>query len=254
MIRIGPPALGLVAALTACSSLPPIEPEQPVRSNDPMSNLSASDVFTQMGVRYMEAGQYQIALGDLEKALEYDDENSETYNALGVLHERLEEPAKAEAAFKRALTLKPDHYGARNNYGRFLCGRGRFDEAFQQFRIVTGTKLYSQPWIPLTNAGVCAKSAGRLAEAEVYLRQALEANPSFPPALLELARVSRERGNNLAARGLLQRYLAAVGPTRESLQLSLEVETALGNQTGAESAARRLDELRERGAAAGARP
>jgi type IV pilus assembly protein PilF len=230
----------VVGAVAACSSSPPAENDKPSRANDPMSDLSASQVFTQKGVRYMESGLYDVALKDLEKAVELDDDNSEAYNALGVLYERLDKPDQADKAFRRALSLQPDNYGARNNFGRFLCARGKFPEAFQQFRQVIGTKLYNQPWIPLTNAGVCARTAGRLAEAEVYLRQALDANPSFPPALLEMARLNRERGQNLQARAFLQRYAAVAGPSRESLQLGIEVETALGNSQAAEDYGRKL--------------
>jgi len=110
---------------------------------------------------------------------------------------------------------------------------GQSKEAFEQFAQVIGTKLYGQPWIPLTNAGVCARAIGKRDLAEKYLRKALEAEPNFPPALLEMARLSRETGRALAARGFLQRYLAGVGPTPEALLLGVEIEMSLGNSPAA---------------------
>ena len=218
-------AVGMTGFLAACSW----SSEENPRPNDPYAELGASQVFTEKGVRYMEGGHYEIALKDLKRAVELDGDNSEAYNALAVLYQRVDDPVQAEANFRKALSVKPDNFGASNNYGRFLCSQGRYPEAFGQFQQVIGNKLYSQPWIPLTNAGVCARSAGRMADAERYLREALEVNPDFPPALLEMARLSRLNGQLMSARAFLQRYFAAAGPGPEPLALGIDIETALGN-------------------------
>lgn len=215
----------------ACSSLP--QDAENTRSAEPLSAEQASRIFVEKGVHYLDAGQYEIALKDLQKAIELDDDNSEAYNALGVLYQRIDNPAQADSHFRKAIRLKEDNYGARNNYGRFLCGTGRAAEAFEQFRSVYGTKLYGQPWMPLTNAGICAHSVGQMAEAERLLRLALEANPRFPPALLELARLSRDTGQATSARGFLQRYISTIGPTPEALLLGIEIEMGLGNTQAA---------------------
>lgn len=236
-VRI-PLVLGMAAAVVACSSYSP--PEEYTRRNDPYAELSDSQVFIEKGIRYMDSGLYDVALKDLEKAVELDDENSEAYNALGVLYQRIENVPKADASFRKALALKPDNYAARNNYGRFLCSEGKYAEAATQFQTVIGTKLYNQPWIALTNFGLCAQSAGKKGEAELYLRQALEAEPNFPPALLGMAKLMRETGQNLSARAFLQRYFGAAAPTAESLALGIEIETALRNPQAAEEYARTL--------------
>jgi len=228
----GVAALLLLAGLNAsCSSL--MQEEERPRERPPLTDEQASSIYVDKGVNYMEAGQYEVALQDLQKALELNDENSEAHNAIAVLYQRIDDPSQADSHFRKALSLKPDNFGARNNYGRFLCLNERPQEAFEQFSQVIGTKLYGQPWIPLTNAGVCARSIGRLPQAENYLRQALVSNASFPPALLEMARVSRETGQAMAARGFLQRYLTATGPTPEALMLGVEIEMGLGNQQSA---------------------
>lgn len=215
----------------ACSSLP--REEENTRVAEPLSAEQASRIFVEKGVHYLDAGQYEIALNDLLKAIELDDDNSEAYNALGVLYQRIDKPSQADSHFRKAISLKEDNYGARNNYGRFLCGSGHPVEAFEQFKSVYGTKLYGQPWIPLTNAGICAHSVGQMVEAERFLRLALEANPRFPPALLELARLSRDTGQAMAARGFLQRYIGATGTTPEALLLGIEIEMGLGNTQNA---------------------
>ncbi len=227
---------------SACSSLPPDEDVE-TTATEPLSPEQASQIYVEKGVQYMAAGRYEIALQDMQRGVELDDENSEAYNALGVLYQELGDPAQADSHFRQALNLKPDNFGARNNYGRFLCSRRRVDEAFEQFAMVINTKLYGQPWIPLTNAGVCARSIGRRPQAESYLRRALEAEPRFPPALLEMAKLSRETGQSMVARGFLERYLIANGPTPEALMLGIEIEMGLGNQP---AAAQYLQTLRDR--------
>lgn len=225
-------ALLLTAAgMTACSSLPP--EQEPTNPTQPLTRQQGSALYVEKGVHYMETGQYEIALQDMKRGVELDEDNSEAYDALGVLYQRLGDNAEANSHFRKSITLKPDNYGARNNYGRFLCATGHPDDAFEQFAVVTNTRLYSQPWIPLTNAGVCARSVGKNTEAEGYLRRALEAEPGFPPALLEMARVSRDVGQNLAARGFLQRYFDGSGQTPESLMLGIEIEMALNNSPAA---------------------
>lgn len=225
--------VSMAAPLVACSWFSPPE-ETPVRANDPLSELSASKIYIEKGVRYMEDGYYDIALQDLKRAVDLDDENSEAHNALAVLYQKVDDYANAEASFKKAVSLKQDNYAARNNYGRFLCERGKFPEAFDQFRQVIGNKLYPTPWIPLTNAGRCAHLAGKKTDAESYLREALDMQPDFPPALLEMAHLSQEAGQHMSARGFLERFFSVAGKTPESLQLGIEIETSMGNVAGAE--------------------
>lgn len=238
--------VGAAALTAACSwsspeeGMTPAEPPASSRPNDPMSELSASQVFIEKGVRYMEQGHYDIALKDLKRAAELDDTNSEAFNALAVLYQRIDDFPNADASFRKALSLKEDNYAARNNYGRFLCSQGKHDEAFRQFETVIGTKLYTQSWIPLTNAGLCARTLGRRGEAETYLRRALEVQPDFPPALLEMARLSRENGQAMSARAFLQRYFSVAAPTPEALALGVEIETSLRNPEAAEDYVRRL--------------
>lgn len=227
-----PMALAMAAHLTACSSSPARD-EAAERTNSPLNELSASQIYIEKGVHYMDEGYYDIALRDLTRAVELDSDNSEAHNALAVLYQKVDDYPNAETSFKKAISIKSDNYAARNNYGRFLCTQGRYPEAFAQFQQVIGTKLYPTPWIPLTNAGICAHTAGKKTDAESYLREALDIQPNFPPALLEMARLNHEAGQNMSARAFLERYFSAAGKTPESLQLGIEIETSMGNLNGA---------------------
>jgi type IV pilus assembly protein PilF len=237
---------GCAGALSAvCIALTGCQLFEETRENttDPFASMSQSEVYVQMGIQYMEQGRLETAAADLQQAIELDSGNSEAYNALGVLYGRLKRYDEADSHFRKAVSNNPENYSARNNYGRFLCERGRYAEGMAQFRVVLAAPLYPQPWIPLTNAGICSKGANRNADAEEFLRRALQNNPRFPPALLEMAKVSLATRQYLSARGFLQRYRDVTPDTPESLWLSAQTEMALGDRSSAVS---HLELLRSR--------
>ena len=229
--------LGLVLlcqGLLACSGGTPKDPNE----------RSATELYVLKGVQYMEAGRLDVAQRDLQHAIELDDRSVEAHNAMGVLQERLGQPAQAEEQFKRALSLDAGNTDAAVNYGRVLCAQGKYEQAMKNFRMAVDSKLYNSPWLALTNAGICAKAQGQGAEAEGYLRKAVDANPNFAPALLEMAKLSEDNGSHLSARAFLQRFEAAVTqPTAESLALGIQIEQAMGNGKDANAYLKKLQRL-----------
>lgn len=213
----------IALGLSACSTTVKHDPNEP----------SASDIYVQKGIRYMEEGQLNVALSDFKRAAELDEHNAAAQNALAVLYERLDQPAKAGRHYQRALDLDDDNSGTHNNYGRFLCGQGKYEQGLEHLRRIIDSKLYDTPWVALTNAGLCARAAGQREQAEDYLRRALESKPTFPPALLEMSRLSLESGQHLSARAFLQRYEAAAERDAASLWLGVQIEHALGNTDAA---------------------
>lgn len=111
----------------------------------------SSDLYVRKGVAYLEAGRYENARADLEKALDLSSRNSEAHNALGVLFERLDKQDEARFHFKKAVGLDENNYGALNNYSRFLCSHGSYEEGIESLQQVIASKVYSQPWLALTN-------------------------------------------------------------------------------------------------------
>jgi type IV pilus assembly protein PilF len=216
--------------LAGCSNNAPKDP----------NGRSAAELYREKGVRYMEMGELEYARQDLEHAADLDDSDSETQNALAVLYGRMEQVELADKHFRRALALDESNASAVNNYARFLCAHGKYEDAMAHFRKLIDSKLYKSPWLALTNAGLCASGVGRLDEAEELLRKALEEAPTFPPALLEMVKISLQTGRQMSARGFLQRFEGASNPSPESLSLGEEVEQALGNPQGAEAYRKQL--------------
>lgn len=188
-----------------------------------------------LGIAYLQQGQYQLALDKLNRARIAQPNYSPTYNTLGVLYQRLGEHAEAEKYYQHAIKLNPMDSAALNNYGQFLCQNDRFDEAEKTFMESASNPLFPTPEIAITNAGTCALNNDRPDLAEGYFKQALDKNPRVAPALFQMAELSYNRGEYLPARGFLQRYLVDNKHTSRSLWLGIRIERELGDKNAVSS-------------------
>ncbi|MGD8629726.1 MAG: type IV pilus biogenesis/stability protein PilW [Gammaproteobacteria bacterium] len=188
---------------------------------------AVSQANTMLGVEYLRAGNYEMSREKLEKALAADPDNTQAHDAIAVLFEQVGEPDKAEKHYKKSLRLDPDNPRGHNNYGQFLCARGRYKDAEKEFLTAANDPFYPVPSLALTNAGLCALRIPDEEMAEKYFRKALEFDPKYPPALLQMATLSYSRSNYLSARGYLQRYRESGQDTPESLWLGIRTEYAL---------------------------
>ena len=204
------------------------------------SQEEAARINTDLGISYFRQGRIELALERLTRAVEQDRRYARAHAALAVVYQQLEEPADAERHFRAALRLSERDPELWNTYGVFLCGQGRFDEAEGFFRRASRDRLYPRPDLVLTNAGMCMREKGDLEAAEGYLREALERNPRFPEALLQMASLSLTTNNLMGARAFLQRYFAASAVSAESLWLGVQIERGLGDERTAREYASRL--------------
>lgn len=191
---------------------------------------SRADVYVKMAIEYMRKGQLDIAMQRIKQGIEVDSNNGEAYNVLALLYQQLGEFQLAEDNFERAVRLQPRNPYIRNAFGSFLCGQKQFDDADEQFRAALANPLYRTPEIALTNAGICARQRNDLTSAEGYFRRALEHQPMFSPALFQMAQMSFDKGDALAARGYIQRYQSVAKHTPQSLWLAIQAERKLGDK------------------------
>ena len=124
------------------------------------------------------------------KALSIDDSLAAAHTSLGyvkALHE-FDWPG-AEREFKRALQLNAGDSDAHFGYGiTYLAPIGRLDEAVQEMKIARDL----DPLSPIANTylGLAYHFVGNRPEAAAQLRKALELDPGFVEARLELANLS----------------------------------------------------------------
>ncbi|NOT84040.1 MAG: type IV pilus biogenesis/stability protein PilW [Methylococcaceae bacterium] len=203
-------------------------------SHNLSSDQASADVQAKLGVEYLRLGKLDVALEKLESALALDSNNIDAQDAIAVLYEKIKQYPNARKHFEAALALQPENAGTLNNFGRFLCDRGEYEEAFDYLKKAMDMPLNDKKWFAFTNAGRCELLRGNQTQAEANFRLALEHNNKFAPALLELQRISYRQGNFLSAKAFVQRYEEVAEHTAGTLWVAIETEKALGNQQLAE--------------------
>lgn len=234
------PALALCLLMfSGCAVQPQVGGDSPevrgAREDDPRARI-----HTELGAGYFARGQHAVAFQELRIALQADPDYAPALNILGLVHGDLREDKQAEEHFRRAIERSPNYSEAHNNYGLFLCQRGRPDEALARFEAALSNPLYATPDKALANAGVCALSKPDLAQAEVFFIRALKRAPNQPTAQLGMAEVHYRNGRWLPARSLL-RQLGQTGELNaQALWLGVRVERRMGDREAEASYAAQL--------------
>jgi type IV pilus assembly protein PilF len=225
-------AIASVCALQlACATVPDDQPDVPPGGT---ANQLAS-VNTQLGLGYLRNGQLDLAWERLNTALQADPDYATAHNGIALVYDRLNEPDKAEEHFKRAIALNPSDSAAQTNYGAFLCQQGRMEEGEKYFMQAVANPLYTKPAMAYTNAGTCKLQADDRDGAEAHFRAALRADPRFPLALLNMAQISYDGGEYLAARAYMQRFEEVSSHNSRSLWLGIRIEERLGDKDAVSS-------------------
>jgi type IV pilus assembly protein PilF len=227
-------ALLVAAALVAAApALAQSEPTDPI--------LEAGRINARLAVEYLKRDQLQIAQDKIEKALAQNPKDVNVQLSAGLVYERLRDKRTADKHFRQALRAQPDNPEAQNAYGAYLCRNDEFSKGQEMFVKAAENPLYRTPFAAYTNAGVCARSAGKLEQAERYLRQALASNVNYPETYAQLAGVLHERGNNLQARAFVERFLAVAPATPNLLLLGYNIEAAMKDESAAGAFRERLE-------------
>jgi len=210
----------LTVTLVACTS-------SADRKREKQNATSAAVSYTELGVEYLRQGDFQMSRTKLDKALELDPDLPQAHSTIALLYEEVGETKLAEKHYKKSLRLDPENSSSHNNYGQFLCSQGRYEKAGAEFMKAAKNPFYASPEIPLTNAGLCAKRIPDAEQAGEYFRQALEKDPKFAPALLQMAINKFATGNFLSARAYLERFQQVADHSPQSLWLAVRTEFAL---------------------------
>lgn len=215
MIRMAIVLLAL--SVTACSWFSNNAVEKP------------TDIYLQLGVRYMDLNKLELAKENLQKALEKEPNNARAHSALAVLFEKINHFDEARQHYESALSLASDDIGIQNNYGKFLCDRRQFERGLALLTTATSNLLNDRQWMALTNAARCHLGMGQRPKAVTLLKQALDMNGQYSAALLEMQKISYQVGEYKEAEDYLQRYLGEARHTPETLWVGIQTEQALGN-------------------------
>ena len=207
-------------------------------SPDPIHE--AGKINARLAMEYLKRDQLQVAQEKIEKALLQNPKDVNVQLSAGLVYERLRDMKGAEKHFRLALRAAPDSPEAQNALGAFFCRNKQQAKGEAMFLKAAANQIYRTPFVAYTNAGVCARSAGNLEQAERYLRQALASQVDYPETYAQLAGVLHDRGNDLQARAFVGRFLAVAPATPDMLLLGHNIEVALKDNSAATAYRERL--------------
>ncbi len=211
------------------------------QSPQPDPTEEAGRINARLAMEYLKRDQLQVAQEKIEKALVQNPRDVNVQLAAGLVYERLRENRIAEKHFRQALKVAPESPEAQNALGAFFCRNKQHEKGEEMFVKAANNALYRTPFVAYTNAGVCARSAGNLEQAERFLRQALTSQVDYPETYAQLAGVLHDRGNNLHARAFVERYLAVAPATPDMLLLGYNIEVAMKDEAAAAAFRTRLE-------------
>ena len=180
----------------------------------PLSGLRicaiGNDVVVRDGAAQWEAesGQllmdFEIANGDggvtfLARTARADTRGEADAEAWFTRAEALEasDVAAAEKAYRRALSIAPDHADSYTNLGALLCEAGRCAEAVKLFDI--GIRHCPRSPLMYFNRGIALEDGNRLEEALQSYERCLELAPDLADAHYNAARLYEKRGQGQLA-------------------------------------------------------
>jgi type IV pilus assembly protein PilF len=210
----------LAGCITTTSGAP--EPET--------DDKDAAAIHFQLGIQYFGRGSYELARDRLLLSTEFDPSRAIVWSTLATTYEQLGNARLAEEAHNKALKTGPRNFDVQNRYALFLCGQRRYDDAEKQFERSIGAATNDYPELMMTNAGVCLSQKPDYPKAEEYFRRALERQPNYGEALLQMALLKHQMGADLSARAFLQRYQSLFPPSSGVLYLCVLIEDKLGDE------------------------
>lgn len=196
----------------------------------------SAQVHTELAGLYFERAQSGIALEEIEQALQADSDYAPAYSVRGLIHMSLREDKEAEEDFQKSLRLDNTDSETHNNYGWFLCQRGREKESIPHFMAALKNPLYETPGRAYLNAGLCSQQINNNKDAEEFLQKALLVQPDMPQALLSMAQLNFAKGDFPAAKRYFVRF-AGKNETlsAEQLWLAVRIERKVGDRNSAAS-------------------
>ena len=227
-------AAGLLA-LSACASQPA---DPAVAAAHQADAQRRADLRLQLASAYFAEGQYATALQELDQAYATGQRRADVLGLRALVLMQQGDAAGATRTLRRAVQEDPANPALLNNMGWLLCETGQRDEGLSYFARALSNKAYASPAKAMVNAGRCSLQAGKPAQAELFFRQALAADPSLVVAHANLARLAYAAGDHARAKAHLLRVLPSEQAAREDFLMAMSIERKLGDDLAEQSLAR----------------
>jgi tetratricopeptide (TPR) repeat protein len=136
-----------------------------------------SRVHSTLGLIYGGTGRNSEAVGEFKRAIELDATNDTAARGLAASFESLNEPDKAEAAYKQAIAVRPDYWGGYHELARFYYLRGDLNSAARGFE--REIQLAPDNARAYTDLGGIRYLQGRYSEARDLYLTSIKIQPNY---------------------------------------------------------------------------
>jgi len=141
---------------------------------------------------------------------------ADIHDTLGSLHAKLGSFDRAEACFRKALTVNPRFIRARVNLYKMLLSRNKASEALTEINMLLEQGLRFPDM--LFDQGRTLNALGRSEEAITFLSQAVDMNPAMEPVYILWAQIEEGLGRLNHAADVIERLLLNMGAALEADQ------------------------------------
>ena len=161
-------------------------------------------------------GQYELAAGEFQKAVQLDPTNDQGYTGLASAEKHLNKLDEAEKTYQQVIQLRPQHAGAYMDMGHFYLQQQQLEKAIDMFS--RAVALAPDSYRGYTNLGAAYCYQAKFAEAIKPLRQSIAIRPTY------------DAYTNLGTAYLrLRRFPDAIGVYREAVKLDESQDAAWGS-------------------------
>lgn len=160
---------------------------------------NAAILNAKLGLAYLSKGYYSASKERLLSALRDDPHIAASWFSMAYYLEKTGDANSAKHYYKKAISVEPHSGDAKNNYGTFLCRAGKYHRAISYFVAAAKEPTYLDAAGAYENAGACATLIPDNQLAKKYFLLALSNNPGEYYALLSMAKLSHQSGDDVAA-------------------------------------------------------
>lgn len=156
-----------------------------------------ADIYYHRGQVFFIMGEHNKAIEDYQKSIELDDKFIFTHVQAAVAQYKMNEVAKAMAAFRRILKQYPDRGEPSNYYGEILLDQQKFQESVERFERSIELDKDRKPRnvLPFVNKALAIFQWKQdINAAEALCTEALEIDPDCDVAVATLAQLSLQQG------------------------------------------------------------
>ena len=232
-VRWGLPlvAVAAVSVLSACTSTKTQSvasvSEASVVEPTKVDPKRRAQIRLELAAEYFQAGRYNVATEEVGQALAADPNSADAYGLLGLILMQQRDFPKADAALRKAMSLKPEDGNLIHNYAWMLCQQKQYAQADQWFDKAVAQPGYQERSKTLMAKGLCYQDAGKMEQAKQTLQTAYEIDINNPVIAYNLSNVAWLSGDAKRAQFYIRRLNRTQGANAESLWLGIKIERAL---------------------------